>query len=63
MQSDLENVALVVDSVSEFVRLASLKLHGLAADATDGPIWDRRIGDVGHLCRPPNVDWRRGADQ
>jgi hypothetical protein len=35
MQSDLENVALVVDGVSEFVCLARLKLHGFAADAAD----------------------------
>ena len=62
MQCDLENVALLVDSVPEFVRLARLKLHGLAADAADWPAWDRRVGDVWHLCRPPDMDWRRGAD-
>jgi hypothetical protein len=49
MQFNFEKVALFVDSTPVFVRLGSLNLHGLAADAADWPSWDRRFADVWHI--------------
>jgi hypothetical protein len=49
MQFNFEKVALFVDSTPVFVRLGSLNLHGLAADAADWPNWDRRFADVWHI--------------
>ena len=46
MQLPLEHVALLMDGVSDFIRLISLDSYGFVADAADWPIRNGRIMGV-----------------